>query len=185
MVHSPILYSNALAESPAGEEADIQKIVASLKEILQHSHQENGEYNPDVHVKTHGYARGTLHVVPALPPELAQGLFEKETVKSVVVRFSNAAGKVQPDAIPNGRGMAVKVLDVDGPLIETDNGPAQDFVMINHPVFVAADVKAYLRIQEVLAKAQGNTAKIASGVLTDGDWRHPLEWHWRELFKAL
>jgi hypothetical protein len=135
-----------------------------------------------VHVKTHGYAHGELRVLPNLPDELAQGLFEHDCVYSAVVRFSNSASQPQPDAIPDGRGMAIKVLGVEGDvvLVDEQRGPTQDFVMINHPVFFARNVKDYLRLEQVLVQADGSSLATLEGALTGGEW-NPLHWHWREV----
>jgi catalase len=55
----------------------------------------------------------------------------------------------------------------------------QDFVMINHPVFFAANVKDFLRLQTVREEMSSNTLKAADA-LTGGDL-NPLHWHWREI----
>jgi hypothetical protein len=52
--------------------------------------------------------------------------------------------------------------------------------MINHPVFFARNVKDYVRLEQVLSHADGNTLAAAQGALTGGDW-NPLHWHWREM----
>ena len=135
-----------------------------------------------MHVKTHGYAQGGLRVLPNLPEELAQGLFEHVGVYPTAIRFSNAASQAQPDAIPDGRGMAIKVLGVKRDLVSVDEQGvrAQDFVMINHPVFFARNVKDYLRLAQVLVQADDNPLATLQGGLTGGDW-NPLHWHWREM----
>lgn len=105
---------------PIDEAADIQKVVPALMSILARSHAKSGAFRADVHIKTHGYARGEFRVLPNLPDELAQGLFEHDGVHPAVVRFSNSSSQLQPDAIPDGRGMAIKVLNVNGEMISAD-----------------------------------------------------------------
>jgi catalase len=126
--------------------------------------------------------QGEFRVLSNLPDELGQGLFEQADVYPAVVRFSNASSQSQPDAIPDGRGMAIKVLDVKGEMVLVDEqkGPAQDFVMINHPVFFARNVKDYLRLEQVLVQADDSSLATLQGALTGGDW-NPLHWHWREM----
>ena len=164
------------------EAEDIQRVIQSLKSILARSQAKSGQFHADVHVKTHGYAQGEFRVPPNLPEELAQGLFEHEGVYPTVVRFSNAASQAMFDAIPDGRGMAIKVLGVEGEVVLADEqrGPTQDFVMINHPVFFARNVKDYLRLEEVLVQADDSSVATLQGGLTGGDW-NPLHWHWREM----
>lgn len=175
-------YAHDVEVVPADEADDIRRVIEALKAILARSQAKTGRFRADVHVKTHGYAQGEFRVLASLPDELAQGLFERLGVHSAVVRFSNSASHPQPDAVPDGRGMAIKVLGVEGEMVSADQqrGPAQDFVMINHPVFFARNVKDFLRLEEVLVEADDNPLATVQGALTGGDW-NPLHWHWREM----
>jgi catalase len=180
--NEPLPYADDVETIPADEADDIQRVVQALELILARSRAKSGQFRADVHVKTHGYAHGKFRVLPNLPEELAQGLFERAGDYPAVVRFSNAASQPQPDAIPDGRGMAIKVLGVAGDVVLADKqrGPTQDFVMINHPVFFARNVKDYLRLEQVLVQADDNSLATLQGALTGGDW-NPLHWHWREM----
>ena len=184
MTHAnrPLPYSDDVESIPADEANDIQRVVEALELILTRSRAKTGQFRADVHVKTHGYSQGELRVLPNLPDELSQGLFEHPTVYPAVVRFSNAASQAQADAIPDGRGMAIKVQGVkeDRVLAGEESGPTQDFVMINHPVFFARNVKDYLRLEQVIEQADDSTLATLKGALTGGDW-NPLHWHWREM----
>ena len=148
----PLQYADDVETIAADEADDIQRVVQALELILAQSKAKTGEFRADVHVKTHAYAQGEFRVLPNLPNELAQGLFEHDSIFPAVVRFSNSASQAQADAIPDGRGMAIKVLEVKGDmcLADDESGPTQDFVMINHPVFFARNVKDYLRLEQVL-----------------------------------
>jgi catalase len=181
-LNSPLPYADENETVPADEAANIQRVIAALEVLLSRSQARSGQFRADVHVKTHGYAQGEFRVLPNLPAELAQGLFEHDRMYQAVVRFSNAASHAQSDAIPDGRGLAIKVLDVHGDLVLADDqrGPTQDFVMINHPVFFARNVQDYLRLEQVLVQADDNSLAALQGALTGGDW-NPLQWHWREM----
>jgi hypothetical protein len=178
----PLPYTDDVELIPEDEPVEIQRVVQALELILTRGHAKTGQFQADVHVKTHGYAQGELRVVPNLPEELAQGLFHQVGVYPAIVRFSNAASQLQPDALPDGRGMAIKVLGVEGDMVQTDelSGPTQDFVMINHPVFFARNVKDYLRIEQVLVQANDHPLATLRSGLTGGEW-NPLHWHWREM----
>lgn len=177
----PLPYADDIETIPADEADDIQRVIQALELMLARSQAKSGQFRADVHVKTHGYAQGELRVLPNLPDELAQGLFEHDDVYPAVVRFSNAASEAQPDVVPDGRGMAIKVLGVEGEMVLADEqrGQTQDFVMINHPVFFARNVKEYLRLEQVLVQADDSSLAKLQGTLTGGDW-NPLHWHWRE-----
>lgn len=180
--HQPLPYTDDVETIPLDEAIDIQRVVVALEALLARSLNKSGEFRADVHVKTHGYAQGEFRVLPNLPEELAQGLFVYDSVYPAVVRFSNAASQAQADALPDGRGLAIKVLDVAGDLLpgNEQSGPTQDFVMINHPVFFARNVKEYMRLEHVLVQANDNPLATIGGALTGGDW-NPLHWHWREM----
>lgn len=181
----PLPYTDHVEMIPADEAEDIKKVVQAMESILARSHAKTGKFLADVHVKTHGYARGEFRVLPNLPSDLAQGLFQRDGVYPAVVRFSNASSHKQSDAIPDGRGMAIKVSEVVGGLISTDEArvASQDFLMINHPVFFARNVKDFLRLEQVLAQVDDSSFATLHGALTGGDW-NPLHWHWREMLTA-
>ncbi|MDB5344870.1 MAG: hypothetical protein JWP89_3247 [Schlesneria sp.] len=184
-INSPLPYSNDVEVIPPDEPADLLRVVQTLQSILTKTHAKSGQFRSDVHVKTHGYANGELRVLQNLPDELAQGLFRRDGLYPVVVRFSNSSSLPLADALPDGRGMAVKVLSVPGDVIQLDEerGSVQDFVMINHPVFFARNVKDYLRLEQVLSQAEDSPLAAAQNALTDGSW-NPLHWHWREMLTA-
>jgi hypothetical protein len=181
----PLPYADHVETVPADEADDIQRVVQALKLILARSQVKSGQFRADVHVKTHGYAAAEFRVLPNLPDELAQGLFEIDAIYPALVRFSNSSSEAQADAIPDGRGMSIKVLKVEGDTVSVDEqkGSSQDFVMINHPVFFARNVKDLLRLEQVLVQADDNTLATLQGALTGGDW-NPLHWHWREMLSV-
>ena len=183
---NPIPYTDDV-EAPPGDEADdIRRAIDALEKILKQSRERSGRLQGDVHVKVHGCATGQFQVLPNLPAELAQGLFAAERTYSAVVRFSNAASQPQPDFVPDGRGMAIKLLEVEGERLSSEvrGAATQDFVMVNHPVFLARNVKDYLRVEQVLATAKDDKLATARDALTGRDW-NPLNWHWREALTAL
>ncbi len=182
---APIPYRNDVETIPHDEDEDIRSVIQILKSILTRSKAKTGESRADVHVKTHGYGEAEFRVLPNLPDELAQGLFEHEGVYPAVVRFSNAASQDQSDAIPDGRGLSLKVLNVKGEVLlaDTRSGATQDFLMINHPVFFARTVKDYLRLEQIILDADDNPLVTLQQGLTAGDW-NPLHWHWRQMLTA-
>ncbi|HTN77228.1 MAG TPA: catalase family protein [Pirellulaceae bacterium] len=181
---TPIPYADSSEVVPPDEAADIREAVVALRTILARSYEQTGHFRGDVHVKIHGCATGELRVLPNLPAELAQGLFAQERTYPAMIRFSNAAGQPQSDLIPDGRGLAIKVLAVDGQRSAADDDTAaQDFVMVNHPVFFAGNVKEFVRFEKILAAKPDEKLATINQALTGGDW-NPLNWHWREALTA-
>jgi len=164
----PIPYSPDVEVIPPGEEEDIQRVIAVMQELLARDERFSGIRRRDVHVKSHGAPVAQLQILPGLPDELRQGLFAEERHYPAVTRFSSSSPWPKPDAVPDARGVAIKIQEVPGALV-------QDFVLINQPAFIARDVKDYLRIQQarLAPRAVGET-------LTGGNW-DPRQWHWREL----
>lgn len=185
IVSEPILFSANSETIPPDEAADMQQAVVALRQLMQQALTASGERLRGVHAKTHGCARGSLRVLPNLPPELAHGLFAREATYDAIVRFSNAAPLPQADALPDARGLAVKVLNIPGSVLEEDaeTGPAQDFVAVNHPVFFAANVKELARLEQALVEARDKPLAAMKEALV-GDESNPFRWHWRELLTA-
>lgn len=181
----PLAYSEQVETVPLDEAADIERVSEALRQILARTQAKSGRFMSDVHVKGHGCPTGELRVLPNLPVELSQGLFETERTYPAVVRFSNAAPQPLLDALPDGRGLAIKVFGTLGErlLPSQPPGDTQDFVLVNHPVFFARNVKDYLRLEQVLAETADRPLATLEKVLTGGDW-NPLNWHWREVFTA-
>lgn len=182
----PIPYADSVETAPSDEADDIRRVIQAVEKLLKQSRAQSGQFRGDVHVKVHGCATGEFRVLPNLPAELAQGLFAQEHTFSAVVRFSNAASQPHPDFVPDGRGMAIKVLEVEGERLESEVNAAQtqDFIMVNHPVFIAGNVKDFLLVEQVLAAAKDEKLVNLKEALTGGDW-NPLNWHWREALTAI
>src|SRR6185437_1615617 len=104
-----------------------------------------------VHAKGHALLCGELQVLSGLPQERAQGLFAKPASYPVILRFSTTPGDILPDSVSTPRGLAIKVLGVEGTRLPGAQGKTQDFVMVNGPAFPAADGKAFLNNLKLLA----------------------------------
>jgi hypothetical protein len=103
----------------------------------------------DVHSKATGLLKAEFHVNQVLPDNLAKGVFIRGKVYQAWIRFSNGSGNPdQSDNTHDGRGMAIKLLGVPGEkILECDrNATTQDFILINHPVFLTNDPRTYLSL---------------------------------------
>ena len=115
-----------------------------------------------VHPKSHGCVKASFEINADLDEDLQVGLFAQPgKTYDAIIRFSNAAALVKPDIDDNGdhgsRGMAVKVLGVEGDMLLDDNGANnQDFLMINQPVFAFANTPDYLRLTQIIHKHDDN-----------------------------
>jgi hypothetical protein len=109
----------------------------------------------DQHAKAHGCLCATFVVRGDVPPALAFGVFERDKCYKAIVRFSNAQGVRQSDRYPDGRGMAIKLLDVPGnsmlPSSAEVTSTEQDFLLTNYPVFFGKNVEDYTEFLEIVA----------------------------------
>ena len=112
------------------------------------------------HAKHHGCLKANFIVHEKLPPEFAVGIFRPGATYPAVVRFSNSKGFKESDKSADGRGMAVKLLSVNGKGILADWLPQrgateQDFLISGHPVFFCRDVPDYTEFMTMLDMPRG------------------------------
>ncbi len=62
----------------------------------------------------------------------------------MIVRFAQGPGELLKDSVSTHRGMAIKVLGVEGEKLEGHGGATQDFVLATGPVFPNPDAKGFL-----------------------------------------
>ncbi|WP_427025396.1 catalase family protein [Aureimonas ureilytica] len=168
MTAAPVRYSPSV-ETVQPDETETQ---AGLNEtfdtILETTAHDYGHAVRSVHAKAHGILEGRMRVHDGLAPELAQGLFAKPGEHKVFLRLSTNAGDILPDAISLPRGLALKVLDVEGERLPGAEGTTQDFVMVNGPVFQTKTADQFLGNLKLLAKTTDRlegTKTVMSSVL--------------------
>ncbi|WP_374942321.1 catalase family protein [Sphingomonas sp.] len=166
---SPVRYAPSVETVEPDEAETVRDLEASFKEILDTTSKDYGHAVRSVHAKAHGIAKGTLSVKGGLPPELAQGLFATPGEHEAILRISTNPGDILDDSIALPRGLALKVLGVDGARVAGSEGDTtQDFIMVNGPVFNAPDPKAFAKNLKLLAKTtdKGESGKkLLSGIL--------------------
>ena len=130
------------------DQPHLDPVIETLVGELEH------DYAPphikrQAHPKMHGCVQATFAVRDDVPPELQQGIFATKGVTyRAWVRFSNAFG-IEHDLKFENRGMAIKVLDVEGerllPHIEpfSFEHDTQDFVLSTHDAFPLPNVKQH------------------------------------------
>lgn len=148
----PVRYRDGV-EKPEPDEAETaQAIVDTMRSIAETTFKDYGHAVRSVHAKSHGILRGTLTVLDNLPPILAQGAFAKPGDHPVVMRFSTNPGDILDDKVSTPRGLAIKMLGVEGDHLPGAEGTStQDFVLVNGPAFFAPNAKAFLRGLKLLA----------------------------------
>lgn len=167
-ISQPIRYSSDLESIKDDETETIAGLNEQFDVIMQKTAEDYGHAVRSVHAKAHGIIEAEMTVAAGLPPELAQGMFATPGAHKVFLRLSTNAGEILPDAISLPRGLAMKVLDVEGSRLPDAEGSTQDFIMVNGPVFQAPTAKKFLSSLKLLAKTTDKmegTKTVMSSVL--------------------
>jgi hypothetical protein len=118
---------------PAGEEARHLGYAEALRAI-QRGRATSGKASRALHAKGYG-VEGELTVLGDLPEHARAGLFAKPATYRAYVRYSNGDGRRQPDTKGDVRGLAVKVVGVEGKKVipGMEQEKTQDFLLIRTP----------------------------------------------------
>jgi hypothetical protein len=149
----PVRYSPEVEVPEPAEAETSMAIDRALHTILETTSEDYGHAVRSVHAKSHGLLGGMLTIFDDLPAELAQGVAARAGSHQVVLRISTNAGDILPDSISLPRGLAIKILDVEGERLPGSEGArTQDIIMVNGPAFSAARAKDFLANLKLLAK---------------------------------
>ncbi len=162
---APLRFTPSM-ETPEENEAETNAgLIEQMNKISQTTFEHSGHAIRSVHAKSHGVLRGELTVLDALPPELAQGLFAKPSSYAVAMRFSTLPGDILDDSVSTPRGLAMKVIGVEGPRLPgSENDVTQDFVMVNGPAFSAPTAAKFLGNLKMLAVTTDKAESLKKAV---------------------
>lgn len=164
----PVSYRPDVETIRDDEAETIGKLNETFGKILNKTAEDYGRAVRSVHAKAHGILEATFRVLPNLPAEYAQGLFATPAEHKAYLRISTNAGDILPDVISLPRGLALKVLDVEGARLPGAEGTTQDFVMVNGQVFQNKTADKFLKNLKLLAATTDKmekTKEVMSGVL--------------------
>jgi hypothetical protein len=110
----------------------------------------------DAHTKAHGLLRAEFSVPAGLPDRARVGLFKQPATYQAWIRFSSAFSSIASDRDIDVRGMAIKVMGVEGEkLLEREKfEKTQDFLLINHSVFFSPNVREYMEFSREYVKRE-------------------------------
>lgn len=144
---SYVPYSDSVEQRLPDEDHLVDEILASFARLRRYTFEKHRHGLRGAHAKSHGILRGELTVLDGLPEPLAQGLFATAARYPAIVRLSTSPGDILPDGVSSFRGLAVKLLGVDGEklLPELAGATTQDLVFINHPCFPEQNLEGFLK----------------------------------------
>lgn len=162
------------------EEAAIKRAIGFGRQISKIAESKNGSpYRRDAHAKATGCVRATFSVNGNIPEHFQASVFSDPGREyQAWIRFSNGDMLVQPDGKADARGMAVKLMGVDGEKIapELTGAKTQDFIMTNTPAFFNRNIFDYVDDMSYLAKLQRTRWFISF---------FPPRLHPKELYRAI
>ena len=126
-------------------ELDDAKVFEKMAELTRRQMEPvEGHLRRGQHAKATGCVTAEFRIADDVPTELRYGVFRQPArAFNAIVRFSNAQGTFEKDGTGTARGLAIKLLDVDGARAVPDGDTTQDFLMVDHPVFPFPDPRAY------------------------------------------
>jgi hypothetical protein len=168
-----LLYDDSLEECQPNEQELISKIVDSIRRTgeayFKIDEDKKNKMPPphnrphatrQQHAKNHGIVKGTLTVDPDLPAYLRQGIFSRPATYDIIVRFSTAFGDIRSDRVPLPRGMAIKILGVEGDkALANDKSGNQDLLLVNRKTYFA-NINDYWKVQHYFFELEPTTPDI-------------------------
>lgn len=149
---TPLPYNPAVEHAEADEAETTAGLIATMQQITATTTRDYGRGVSSVHAKSHGLLLAKMQVIEGLPPTLAQGLFARAGSYDTVMRLSTIPGDLLDDNVSTPRGLAVKILGVEGERLSgSENDRTQDFVLVNGPAFLKSDAKGFLKSLKLLA----------------------------------
>lgn len=147
-----VKYDNPDVEPAVTDEAGLQdQLFKLIKRTQQHNFSIHRHAYRATHVKTQAIVKGTLTVLPDLPPEIAHGIASPINAKSphpIAIRFANEPSFLQDDRAPGPRGCGIKVFDVQGSFMHPQGAKthSQDLTFNNAPILELRDLPTTLEI---------------------------------------
>jgi hypothetical protein len=138
-------------EYPDPDEAKL--IEEMVKVAVERMKPQQGRIRRGQHAKATGCVRGVFRIRDDVPVDLRHGVFRRSIQSfQAIVRFSNSSETIAPDGNVDARGMAIKLLDVDGTqAIPGTSNRCQDFLTVNLPVFPFATPAEYVKFFDIRA----------------------------------
>jgi Catalase len=132
------------------EDALAQQLIDHEKALLDITYGPGG-YRRDFHAKTQTAVRAFLVREPDLDAKFRFGVFQEARTWPVWIRFSNAAEKERGDLRRDARGMALKLVGVEGEkLLDSQrDAQTQDFLFFTPPTFFTPDARSFSEFIQV------------------------------------
>jgi hypothetical protein len=153
-----------------GKEYPLREEAAHIKEISDlFTGLSERKYPPgvrpmlrDAHTKAHGCVKADFTVPAQVADRARLGLFKEPSSHQAWIRYSNAFSSVESDGKIDVRGMAIKVMGVEGEkLLESEKlEKTQDFLLINTNVFFSPNTLEYVKFTREYVKNESTLGYV-------------------------
>jgi hypothetical protein len=156
------MFEENIRPGEAEEFAGFAEKIQSIQEA--HAANNGGAVKRGFHAKVHACVRAELSVLEDVPEEARHGVFAEPHTYPAWVRLSNGQGKTQDDRERDVRGLAIKIVGVEGKkLLEIEeDAKTQDFLMTNRAASHVDDAAEFMEF----AEATTSTLKFAGYLAT-------------------
>jgi len=126
------------------EEQDIADMIETILQHLKKTYPP-GKSLRQFHPKMHGFLTAEFKVDADLPANMRHGFLQPGRAYNAWIRFSNANSRVSDDHAADLRGMAIKLLNVPGEMLEPDDRmpQAQDILLVSYPTLMSPDIAGF------------------------------------------
>ncbi len=126
------------------EDAIIQEMVNEMQVQMTRMY-EDKSMKRQIHTKMHGLVKGKFNISKDLPEHLKVGLFKDPKEYHCYVRFSNSQTTPQSDKKKDIRGIAIKLLNVEGEKILNNkrDSKVQDFLLMSSETFFSKNITEF------------------------------------------
>jgi len=147
-----------------GEEAGAKEIARvateSVRASLASSTESPKRAKRDAHPKAHGCVKATVTMASNAPADLAVGTFAAGKRYDAWIRFSN--GSQADDRKRDARGMAIKLMNVDGVSVLGTTDKTHDLVLTNHHTFFLDNISTYVSFMNKVGSGSSNLLSVLS-----------------------
>ncbi|MFT3908521.1 MAG: catalase family protein [Ferruginibacter sp.] len=126
------------------EEQHTQELIDLIIKNLQKTYHP-GKTLRQFHAKMHGFVEAVFTVNNDLPQHLQYGFLQPGRSYKTWIRFSNGNTKPLHDRKPDLRGMAIKILNVEGEILVQDEKmpQSQDILLVSYPTLMSHNIAAF------------------------------------------
>ncbi|KAL0490798.1 hypothetical protein AKO1_009612 [Acrasis kona] len=176
ITHTPIGPPNYIRYDQEGveqhdeqEDAKIRETVEIMNRLLEKNFNIHGHAFRGTHIKSQAIVKGTITILDDLPTPFRQGLFATSGTHPLIMRYANEPSDLIDDRITAPRGVGMKIFNVPGKKLISEDSQTQDFSFNNAPVIELTDINVNLEIQKLREKYSDQPEKLKAAVATRRD----------------